>query len=114
MAVLLRGVGPTGTTVMTNCVFGNLTVAVFAAGSAIIEVHNSTFRNVCISEAQLRPLSTTPLTLSNVSISGVSGQCLNRKQYTSVLFLVSVGNSRQLFYRRSAEHFGSISQYFCE
>jgi hypothetical protein len=48
----------------------NLTVkSLFAAGSALIEVYNSTFHSLLVTEAQLSPLSSTPLTLSNVSIS---------------------------------------------
>lgn len=93
MAVLLGGEGPPVKTVVSNCVFENLKVAsVFAARSTTLEVYNSTFRNIEISEAQLSPLSTNSLLLSNVSASGIAGQFLHSMQCSMVISLLTVWN----------------------
>lgn len=81
MKVVMNGVGPTGKTVVVNCAFENLTVkSLLAAGSAMIEVYTSTFHSLLVTEAQLSRLSSTPLALSNVSISRVVRQFFNSKQ----------------------------------
>jgi len=93
MAVLAGGVGPVGFTLLSGCTFANLTVrSLFAPGSATFQLFNSTFADVVVTNAKINPVSTTPFTLSNISLTRVKGQFLSCKQTTLLITGLLVNN----------------------
>lgn len=93
MQTVVGGVGPAGNTLMAGCVFKDLNViTMFAPGSAVLQIYNSIIRDSVITDSKASPLSTTPMLLSNVSVSGITGQFLSSTQSTLTFVLFSAAN----------------------